>query len=72
MQISQIKQKVLENANIRLSISPEKIEQLCEDGYDPAYGARPIKRLLQREIVDRLAKDMLSGKVVPGMEYVLC
>ncbi|MBR5736687.1 MAG: AAA family ATPase [Bacteroidales bacterium] len=72
MQLDQIRQKVLETANIRLSISPEKIEQLCEDGYDPAYGARPIKRLLQREVVDRLAKDMLSGKVVPGMEYVLC
>ncbi len=72
MQLDQIKKKVQENAGIRLSISPEKIDQLCEDGYDPAYGARPIKRLLQREIVDRLAKDMLSGKVAPGMEYVIC
>ena len=36
---------------------------MVEGGYDPAYGARPIKRLMQRELVNQLAKEILAGKV---------
>ncbi len=36
---------------------------MVEGGYDPAYGARPIKRLMQRELVNQLAKEILAGRV---------
>ena len=39
---------------------------MTNEGYDPAYGARPIKRLMQRELVNIIAKKILEGKVTKG------
>ena len=36
---------------------------MVENGYDPVYGARPVKRLIQRELVNRLAREILEGKI---------
>jgi len=51
---------------IELSTSEDVIEYISEKGYDPQFGARPIKRLIQKEVLNQLSKDILSSKVVAG------
>ena len=46
-----------------LSITPEALQWLAERGFDAAFGARPLKRLLQREVVNELSKAILAGTV---------
>jgi ATP-dependent Clp protease ATP-binding subunit ClpB len=47
-------------------VTDEALAKLAHDGYDPAFGARPLKRLIQTEVGDRLAMGILEGKVVEG------
>src|SRR5699024_5344120 len=47
-------------------VTPAAAEWLARVGYDPAYGARPLRRLVQREIGDKLAKQILAGQIVDG------
>lgn len=49
-----------------IELSPEAIDRLADQGYDPQYGARPMKRVLQREVDNELAKQLLSGKFAAG------
>jgi len=58
--------KRLEDRRISLEVTPAAREWLAITGYDPAYGARPLRRLVQREIGDRLARSLLSGTVRDG------
>ena len=58
--------KKLEESGVAIRFSPEFNEYMTTAGYDPAYGARPIKRLLQRELVNRLAVAVLDGGVKRG------
>ncbi|MCP3939580.1 MAG: AAA domain-containing protein [Actinomycetia bacterium] len=53
----------LADRGIALEVTPAAIARLAEIGHDPAFGARPLKRTIQREIVDRLAMILLSGPV---------
>ena len=53
----------LESSGITVEFSPAFEEHMVENGYDPAYGARPVKRLMQRELVNLLAKNILDGTV---------
>jgi len=53
----------LENENVSLSFTPAFEDQMVKDGYDPVFGARPVKRLIQRELVNKLAREILEGKV---------
>jgi ATP-dependent Clp protease ATP-binding subunit ClpB len=55
--------KRLEQAGVRLEIAASARERLAKLGYDPNYGARPLKRVMQREILNELSKQILSGKV---------
>lgn len=64
LQTSQLQEKLAEKG-ITLRFSEEFIDYLSHKGYDPAYGARPIKRVLQRELVDILAKKILEGSINP-------
>jgi ATP-dependent Clp protease ATP-binding subunit ClpB len=57
--------------DIRLDLEDSAKQFLAKTGYDPAFGARPLKRVLQREISDRLASDILSGKLSAGDEVVI-
>ena len=57
-----MKSKLAENG-IEVNFSKEFVDYLAEKGYDPAYGARPIKRILQRELVNRLATEILKGTI---------
>jgi len=59
-------EKLLAEKQITLEIAPEATEVLLREGYDPAYGARPLRRTIQRLIQDPLAMQILEGKVLPG------
>jgi ATP-dependent Clp protease ATP-binding subunit ClpB len=55
--------KMLQKQNIILDATPEAISYLSEKGYDPQYGARPVKRVIQREVLNELSKEILAGKI---------
>jgi ATP-dependent Clp protease ATP-binding subunit ClpB len=55
--------KMLSKQNITLDATNEAIEYISERGYDPQYGARPVKRVIQKEVLNSLSKEILSGKV---------
>jgi ATP-dependent Clp protease ATP-binding subunit ClpB len=59
-------EKVIQERGLTLEISEAAKEHLALEGYDPAFGARPLKRALQREIIDPLAMSLLEGKFKPG------
>jgi ATP-dependent Clp protease ATP-binding subunit ClpB len=52
--------------NLTLKLTDAAREMLAQEGYDPAYGARPLKRAIQRLILDPLALEILSGKFKEG------
>jgi len=56
-------QEMLAKNNIKLEITDEAINKLAEMGYDPQFGARPLKRVIQREVLNELSKMILAGKV---------
>jgi ATP-dependent Clp protease ATP-binding subunit ClpB len=61
-----ILRKHLEDRKITLDLTPGAREALIEEGYDPAFGARPLKRAIQSLIADKLALRLLSGEIQPG------
>lgn len=58
-----ILRKKLEEDNVVLSFTKAFEDDMVENGYDPVYGARPVKRLIQRELVNKLAREILEGKI---------
>ena len=58
-----ILQAKLADENVSLSFTRAFEDLMVQDGYDPEYGARPVKRLIQRELVNQLAREILEGKV---------
>ena len=56
-------QEIMEEKGLKLEFSRYAMDYLCSKGYDPSYGARPVKRLLQRELVNELAKAILEGRL---------
>ncbi|MDY5148378.1 ATP-dependent chaperone ClpB [Actinotignum sanguinis] len=65
LQITQLEQRLGER-RMHLDVSPAARDYLTMDGYDPAYGARPLRRLIQREIGDQLARMILAGEAHDG------
>ncbi len=65
LQVAQFARR-LSDRRITLDVTPAAREWLALEGFDPAYGARPLRRLVQREIGDRLARQLLSGDVTDG------
>ena len=62
LQINAVK-RTLEKNGIELNITDKAVDLLADEGYDPEFGARPVKRVIQREILNRLSKDILAGNV---------
>ncbi|MEV8524826.1 MULTISPECIES: ATP-dependent chaperone ClpB [unclassified Streptomyces] len=58
--------KRLADRRLTLEVTPTALEWLAEEGNDPAYGARPLRRLIQTAIGDRLAKEILAGEIKDG------
>jgi ATP-dependent Clp protease ATP-binding subunit ClpB len=65
LQLASVRARLAER-KIALEVAPAAVERLSLDGFDPAYGARPLKRLIQREVVDRVAKAVIEGRVHEG------
>ncbi len=70
MQFRQIAVKLLET-NIHLAATPEAIDWLAKSGYDPQFGARPIKRIIQKKVLNELSKQLLAGKISNDDKIVL-
>jgi ATP-dependent Clp protease ATP-binding subunit ClpB len=58
--------KLLSDRKITIDLHPDAREWLAEQGYDPAYGARPLKRVIQRNLQDKLAGELLAGRIKDG------
>ncbi|CAN1515014.1 clpA ATP-binding subunits of Clp protease and DnaK/DnaJ chaperones [Flavobacteriaceae bacterium] len=63
--------KMLAQQGITMDATPEAIAHLSEKGYDPQFGARPVKRVIQREVLNQLSKEILAGKVHPDSIILL-
>ena len=70
IQMSEL-QKKLADDNVFIKYTEAFEDNMVENGYDPEYGARPVKRLIQRELVNMLAKEILEGKVRKGSEITV-
>ena len=70
LQIKDVQARLAER-RIELVVKPSAVESLAIDGFDPVYGARPLKRLVQREIVDRVANEIVSGHATEGSRVVV-
>jgi len=58
--------KLVARENITLEATNEAIDYLAERGYDPQFGARPVKRVIQKEVMNALSKEILQGKIKAG------
>ncbi|HEV2299686.1 MAG TPA: ATP-dependent chaperone ClpB [Candidatus Acidoferrales bacterium] len=63
--------KLLEAKHVTLQLTPVARELLLREGYDAAYGARPLRRAIQRLVQDPLALEILDGKILPGDEVLV-
>ena len=63
--------KTLESKGIHLVLSPDGLNYLCQQGYEPEFGARPVKRVVQKELLNELSKQLLSGKLNKGDQIVI-
>jgi ATP-dependent Clp protease ATP-binding subunit ClpB len=70
VQLKRLSKRLLEK-RITLELSPEARDLLAERGYDPTYGARPLKRVIQRMVLDPLAMEILQGRVKEGAHVVV-
>ncbi|MGZ3286342.1 MAG: AAA family ATPase, partial [Xanthobacteraceae bacterium] len=63
--------KLLEDRKITIELEPSAREWLADKGWDPAYGARPLKRVIQKSVQDSLAEMILSGRIKDGEKVVI-
>ena len=63
--------KMLEKNNILISTTEEAINHLADIGYDPAMGARPVKRVIQREILNEMSRQMLEGRITNDSNVIV-
>jgi len=71
LQLEQLKQRVEKNSGILLKFTDEAAEWLGKIGYDPVYGARPLKRAIQKHISDPLSIKFLSNEIIKGDEVLI-
>jgi ATP-dependent Clp protease ATP-binding subunit ClpA len=65
LQLDELRKRLKER-DLGLRLTPRAKELLVERGYDPVYGARPLKRLIQREVETPVARKIVSGEVTDG------
>ncbi len=65
LQLQRVRKR-LEERHITLEVTPDAMEFLGNEGFDPVYGARPLKRVIQRRVLDRLALEIIDGTVRDG------
>jgi ATP-dependent Clp protease ATP-binding subunit ClpB len=59
-------QKLLAEQELTLEVTPAARQQIANEGYDPVYGARPLKRVIQQRLQNPLATELLRGRIPPG------
>jgi len=64
-------EKLLLGHGITLDVRPEALQWLADAGFDPVYGARPLKRVIQREMQNKLAQEVLAGRIASGNRVVV-
>ena len=64
-------ESLLDQQNIKVIFEEHIVDKLADLGYDPQYGARPVKRVIQKEVLNELSKQLLIGSVKKGDEVVL-
>ena len=62
--------KRVKELDIGLDFSQEAVEAIGKAGFDPIYGARPLRRAIQQRIEDKLSEEMLEGKLEAGKNYI--
>ncbi|GIV32499.1 MAG: chaperone protein ClpB [Chitinophagales bacterium] len=65
LQVNEL-QKLLKNSNVKIELSEYALDWLAKEGFDPQFGARPLKRIIQKELVNELARKMLAGEIKSG------
>jgi ATP-dependent Clp protease ATP-binding subunit ClpB len=58
--------KLLETRRMAIALDPAAVHWLAEKGYDPVYGARPLKRVIQKDLIDPIARKLLAGEFADG------
>jgi ATP-dependent Clp protease ATP-binding subunit ClpC len=66
MELEKLKERVLEAVKIKVKINKSAVEYVANQGYDKAYGARPLNRAIQKHIEDPMTDEILSGKFKEG------
>ena len=62
---------MLSEQDIKIEYTEDLIEALAEKGYDPQFGARPVKRVIQKEVLNELSKEILSGRITSTSHILL-
>ncbi|OYW96501.1 MAG: ATP-dependent chaperone ClpB, partial [Alishewanella sp. 32-51-5] len=70
IQLARLEQR-LQQRDYQLSVSDAALEKLAEVGFDPLYGARPLKRAIQQHLENPLAQALLQGEILPGATVVI-
>jgi len=70
IQLEKVKKMLVAN-EVFLEISPQAIGWIAKEGFDPQFGARPLKRVIQRQVLNNLSKEILAGKITKGQKVLL-
>jgi ATP-dependent Clp protease ATP-binding subunit ClpB len=70
LQLKKIEEMLIAN-DIHLDVTNEAIQLIASEGYDPQYGARPLKRVLQREVLNKLSKMILADEIRKDKKIVI-
>jgi ATP-dependent Clp protease ATP-binding subunit ClpB len=62
---------MLKEKHIEFSVTEDAVETLSNKGYNPQFGARPIKRIIQKEVLNELSKQLLGGNIKPESHILL-
>ena len=65
IQMARVEER-LKDKNIKIRLDEKAVQLLCRKGFDPVYGARPVKRVIQKHLLNPLAEQLLAGKFQPG------
>ncbi len=71
LMLKEVEERVAKNMDISISATPAAIEHLAEEGFDVAYGARPLRRAIQTKVEDVLAEKVLEGKIREGHKVLI-
>ncbi|MCB9226339.1 MAG: ATP-dependent chaperone ClpB [Chitinophagales bacterium] len=70
LQLNKLKER-LNQQNVKLEVSDKALDLIADEGYDPQYGARPIKRIIQKDIINLLSKKILGNEVREGSIFII-